>query len=168
MILVCLMPTQTQRRHQDWRSLQRRLSAALALCLMVFLQVAPGIAGAAAKGEWVEICSEFGVILKQVALNGDSLPEGENKNDVPCPLCAACAFCAALESEGILPEQHQARAGIGGRCSRALRALQNVAANPAQFWPDNRGPPLGTQHKQAHLRASPKASIQTVGGAFWA
>lgn len=151
------------RCHTRSRSLLRRLSAVFAVCALVFVQLLPGVAAATGTGEWVEICSESGIVLMQVDMGGDDAPDPQGL----CPDCAICAFCAALDTAGTLTES-LAGAPCSDSLERGALASMTVPANPAQFWSANRGPPLAAEHIiSTGALVLDKVSTQMIGGAPW-
>lgn len=165
MNLGCLMSVTTRELRHIRRTSLRRFSAVLALCALVIAQLLPGIAAASGTGEWVEICSESGVVLKQVELGGSDTPESDPQ--MPCPDCMACVFCAALDSAAVLSDPISA-AAIAARTQRGTMGSQDAPTNPAQFWPDNRGPPRAEEQiTSTGTRVLAKVSTLTIGGAPW-
>jgi len=127
---------------------------------MLVLQVAfPGAGQAAAGGEWIEICGEFGVVEIQVAA-GDS----EDKPD--CPKCSTCALCAAENGAGPV---NTLRSGFtrAAECAVLLPAGTAVQPNPAQYWHEGRGPPLVTKIESERAPSASVAATQTKGEAPW-
>ncbi|WP_241479076.1 hypothetical protein [Leisingera sp. ANG-M1] len=127
--------------------------------VMLVLQVAfPGAGQAAAGGEWIEICGEFGAVEIQ-------MPAGDG-GDQDCPKCSTCALCAAENGAGpagIVP----ASCGRAADCVVLLPDGTQVRPNPAQYWHDGRGPPLVNQkNSERALRAS-VAATQSKGEAPW-
>ncbi|MEW2912377.1 hypothetical protein [Leisingera sp. JC11] len=127
---------------------------------MLVLQVAfPGAGQAAAGGEWIEICGEFGVVEIQVAAEGS-----EEKQD--CPKCSTCALCAAENGAGPVSLQPS---GISraADCTVLLPAGTAVQPNPAQYWHDGRGPPLVTEIESERAFRASVAATQDKGEAPW-
>lgn len=127
---------------------------------MLVLQVAlPGAGQAAAGGEWIEICGEFGVVEIQVAA-GDS----EDKPD--CPKCSTCALCAAENGAGAV---NTLRSGISRAAEYAvlLPAGTAVQPNPAQYWHEGRGPPLAAEIEPERAPGASVAATQNKGEAPW-
>lgn len=139
-----------------------RFAAVVALCSLVFLQLFPLAASAAGNGEWIEICSDSGVVLVKVDLSGET--EDSNSHG-KCPDCAQCPFCALSGFEAVLaiqPAANHDSLKLGG----TFVASQRVMFNAAQFWPDNRGPPLaGKKTRQKRTFDSAKASLYRNGDA---
>lgn len=153
------------RRHTGCRGLLSRLSAVFALCALVMVQMLPGVAAAAGTGEWVEICSDSGVTLIQIEYDADG--SGTPTQHGPCKDCANCAFCGGLGAVGLLSEPLSVRVGFSSLDSDVPESYR-VAANPAQYWSANRGPPLVKEHDTstgALVRA--KVSTLVMGGAPW-
>lgn len=137
----------------------RRL-AGLCAVFMLVLQVAfPGAGQAAAGGEWIEICGEFGIVEIQVSDGGS----GERQD---CPKCSTCALCAAETGAGSVTFLHS---GIRQAADFAVLLPVGTALqpNPAQYWHVGRGPPLVTEiESECAFRAS-VAATQEKGEAPW-
>ena len=148
-----------------WRFTPRgwfsRLVAVLSVLCVISVQVSPVAASASGDGMWIEICSEFGVVMKQVDLSGD----GET-DESPCPACAQCPFCAIWDADAVPTVQGAAVQGFVLRCEPALGS-QTVIANPAQFWPDNRGPPTAEETARMPVHDVAKAPFSNPGGVPW-
>lgn len=143
----------------------RQVAVFLAVCALVFAQAMPVMAAATGEGEWVEICSESGIVLQKLELDGDDVP------DVPlsssCPDCVICASCAALDAVGTSDDALLTGTGYD-RLLKRVRASQHASENPARFWPENRGPPRTTEHSSdTGALVSVKVSTQMNGGAPW-
>ncbi|WP_259973663.1 hypothetical protein [Leisingera aquaemixtae] len=137
----------------------RRL-AGMCAAFMLVLQVAfPGAGQAAAGGEWIEICGEFGVVEMQVA--GD---DSEDTQD--CPKCSTCALCAAENGAGPVSVL---RSGLSraAECAVLLPAGTAVRPNPAQYWHDGRGPPLANKIEPERALGASMAATQNKGEAPW-
>ncbi|CUI01767.1 hypothetical protein PHA8399_03913 [Leisingera aquaemixtae] len=137
----------------------RRL-AGMCAAFMLVLQVAfPGAGQAAAGGEWIEICGEFGVVEMQVA--------GEDSEDTQdCPKCSTCALCAAESGAGPVSVL---RSGLSraAECAVLLPAGTAVRPNPAQYWHDGRGPPLANKIEPERALGASMAATQNKGEAPW-
>ena len=159
------MSLQNHRRHDGCPSLLCRLWAVLALCALVFVQMLPGVAVAAGAGEWVEICSDSGVVLIQVDF--DANDDGTPAQHEPCPDCANCAFCGGLGVVGLLGDALTTKISFSYLESDVPVSL-SVAANPAQYWSANRGPPLAKeQDNSTSALVLAKVSTLLMGGAPW-
>lgn len=137
-----------------------RMLAGLVTVVALVLQLWAPAAAQASDSTWVEICSEVGPVLIQMDLSDEPSDPG------PCPKCQDCALCAVadgLSGNPMLKPVFAAHmAAVNPVCPS-----QSVAPNPAQFWPDNRGPPVATQYIiERALRAS-IASNPNIGGALW-
>ncbi|WP_245595124.1 hypothetical protein [Leisingera daeponensis] len=137
----------------------RRL-AGMCAAFMLVLQVAfPGAGQAAAGGEWIEICGEFGVVEIQVA--GEASEETQD-----CPECGTCVLCAA--ETGAVPISHLP-SGITHAADTIVLLPAGAAAypNPAQFWHDGRGPPLANKIEPERAVGASMAATQNKGEAPW-
>lgn len=137
----------------------RRLAGLCAIFMLVLQVAFPGAGQAAAGGDWIEICGEFGVVEILVASEG-----GSEEQD--CPKCSTCPLCAAENGAGPVSIL---RSGISrvAECAVLLPAGTSVQPNPAQYWHDGRGPPLAIKiESERALRAS-VAATQSKGEAPW-
>ncbi len=135
-----------------------RLMAILALVLQL---VAPSLASAA-DGEWIEICSEYGIVLQQIDLVEGDLPSDSGYPD--CEDCTFCAFAAPLcPSSGVGFELSFASA------NQTSRSKAPEAAGAIRYqWPESRGPP--TRHIDNNAERNScvsQASTLIKGGALW-
>jgi hypothetical protein len=137
----------------------RRLAGICAVFMLVLQVALPGAGQAAAGGEWIEICGEFGAVEVQVA-GGDS----EDKQD--CPKCSTCVLCAAENGAGPVGLQPY---GItrAADCAVLLPAGTAVQPNPAQYWHEGRGPPLVTKIESVRALRASVAATQDKGEAPW-
>ncbi|SDI43756.1 hypothetical protein SAMN04488026_100313 [Aliiruegeria lutimaris] len=127
----------TQQRLQ--RS-KRKLLAVL-LCMLVVMQaMLPVPAAAYAGGDLVEICSESGVLVLRIDADGNVI----DPEDAPCPECDDCQLCANV-ALGDQPAQFRTIRETGHAVRPDWIATQPVKDNPAQFWADNRAPPLRSE-----------------------
>ncbi|WP_260006229.1 hypothetical protein [Leisingera sp. M527] len=137
----------------------RRLTGLCAIFMLVLQVAFPGAGQAAAGGDWIEICGEFGVVEIQIASEDSS----ESQD---CPKCSTCPLCAAENGAG---PASVLRSGISraADCGVLLPAGTAVQPNPAQYWHEGRGPPLVTEvDSERALRASVAATL-TKGEAPW-
>lgn len=131
---------------------KRRLASALCtvvwMILLVAQQLLPNLASAE-QGNWIEICSGEGAVWVEVQ---SETTEGEKD----CPDCATCAFCNLVTPEApFAPQSAALSTSMFSEVKSETR--QCFATNPAQDWPDNRGPP-----------ATPKNITVRAAGAFMA
>ena len=160
---VFRMSLVNQMRQLSGESVLRRLLAVLAVLALVMVQVLPSIAAASGAGEWVEICSDSGVVVVQMDLGGDPAP----KQHTTCPDCINCAFCGAVGPADVSADFVTVHFGFTPVEHDAI-VTQFVMANPAQFWRANRGPPLVAETKNG-TSALVLAKVSTLanGGAPW-
>lgn len=137
----------------------RRLAGMCAVFMLVLQIALPGAGQAAADGEWIVICGEFGAV--EIQLDPES---GGEQQD--CPKCGTCALCAAGNGAGpvnLLPSG-SSQAAV---CAVQLPAGETVQPNPAQYWHEGRGPPLPAKiESERALRASVAATL-IKGEAPW-
>lgn len=142
-------------------ALLRALCGGLAIFALVFQLLFP-VAAQANNSDWIEICAEQGPVMIQVDYSGD---QPEPVTD-PCPKCQACALCALAD---VADPSTLSRVDMHVAVGRddLSKAAQCLIVNPAQYWPDTRGPPVAPRNiTERALRAS-IASIQNIGGALW-
>ncbi len=133
--------------------------ALLGIALIVLQLLAPSLARAGG-GDWIEICSDGAAVWIQID------EDGEERESEPCPKCQNCTLCAigsfatlaTVPGFSLTPSLASARFSASAQCERH---------NPAQFWPDNRGPPPGTQDHMTHVLRVALASTPVTGGAPW-
>ena len=139
----------------------RAFASLVAVLSLVLQLVAPSLASAA-NGEWIEICSEYGIVLQQIELS-----DGDSSSDsglADCQDCTFCAFAAPLSpSAGPVFELTFASQGQAAR----LEAPQAAGALRYQ-WPESRGPPAlkVISPAERNSRVS-QAFTLTKGGALW-
>ncbi len=135
------------------------LRALLGICALVVQMLTPAAAHTANAGEWMVICGEDGPVLMQVSLSGDE--------PAPCPKCGKCEACQLVVSTGgILP------VALVSRFEPKVEAIHSlpessVGSNPAQFWHENRGPPLAHISLSDSARRLSHAVTPSKGGAPW-
>jgi hypothetical protein len=122
------------------------------------LQFAAPIASQAAGGEWIEICSEFGIVEIQVDTGGSP----DNATQPGCPECTLCASCTTGLAT---PQVSQAICFKTFTLRWTPGTDGSVTPNPAQFWPDNRGPPREKTNEVYHIGRKALMSIQWKGEA---
>ena len=123
----------TQRAGRRWRVLCG-WGCVLALLLQVILPTTAQASG----GIWIEICGEFGAEMVLMDVSGD---ETEPAKTAPCPDCGPCMLCAAT-APAVFPDFSVTRAPGDAVLARFRGHDADVPPNDAQFWPDNRGPPV--------------------------
>lgn len=146
--------------HAVWNRHALRLPGVVFGVLLLMMQVlAPAMAQASAGGEWVVICSELGPVEVRV-----SLDDGSPVNDTGCPECEACVLCVAGD-QVITPQVSHVSLFVVATLSLdwAENSVQSV--NPAQYWPDCRGPPLAKIILKTRTGHAPLASIHNTGEA---
>ena len=137
-----------------------RALAGLAGILLLLLQLLSPALASADEGVWMEICSEAGAVYVQVDLKEDA------GDTAPCPECASCVLCAVTGTgpQPVLPEMARPEFVQSG-----LVQARDVYKpyNPAQFWPDTRGPPAAPETESERAPRASMATIQRSGGALW-
>ncbi|MDP5219115.1 hypothetical protein Q5Y75_17995 [Ruegeria sp. 2205SS24-7] len=140
----------------------RRLNSAFALlgiALFVLQLLAPSLVRAGG-GEWIEICSDGAAVWIQID------EDGEERESEPCPKCQNCMLCAVgsfaplatVPGVSLTPAPASARLSVPAQCEHH---------NPAQFWPDNRGPPLESQNHMIRALRVVLDFTPVTGGARW-
>lgn len=135
------------------------LQAVLACCALVLQMVMPAAAQSASAGEWMVICGQDGPVLTQVFLTDDT--------PVPCPDCGDCTACQLLCGADDLPPNGAGLVAMISAQTGPVQFAAILAVNPAQFWYENRGPPLYQGlHRVSAFRA-PHAATPSKGAAPW-
>jgi len=142
----------------DWRC---RFASVLAMLALVVAQSAAFAAQAREGGVWIEICSEFGPVMAKVDLSGEA-----DADESECPDCATCPFCALPDLEVFTAAEAAAKRVQAARVLAALGA-QALIANPAQRWPDNRGPPFVQPRQRNGMRDVAEAPVIRDQGGPW-
>ncbi len=100
----------------------------------------PASAASHGDGDLIEICSEYGVSVVRI----DDTGNVTDPEDAPCPKCSDCPVCAII-AVGDMPTNTTAVTATTLGQRLLLRGAQPYKENPAQFWANNRGPPLRTE-----------------------
>ncbi|WP_206198075.1 DUF2946 family protein [Shimia sediminis] len=132
----------------------------MAVLSLMFQLLAPSLASAS-QGDWIEICSEYGTILKQVDLSKGERPPASGHTE--CEDCTFCAFAAPM-SPPIGPEFDLPNASLG----TGVRWAELIFVRELRHqWPASRGPPVWPQDKHA-MRGSRASTALTYiqGGAL--
>ncbi|WIY26075.1 DUF2946 family protein [Parasedimentitalea psychrophila] len=110
------------------------LRALIGICALALQMLAPITAHSENSGEWMVICGEDGAVLMQVQLSDDE--------PAACPICGDCKACQlGVSAGGILTPTLRSRDFPAIEVVHGMHG-GSVAPNPAQFWHENRGPPL--------------------------
>lgn len=143
----------------------RTFSGVVAILFLMLQLLAPSLASAA-KGDWLEICSEYGVVLMQVDVSdADGFAQGLiGSGTTDCKDCTFCAFAAPMgPSMGLEFELAHAFA------RQTTRWAEPAAPRSQRYqWPESRGPP--TQNTSINAERNSCASIASPykkGGAPW-
>lgn len=139
----------------------RRLTGLVAVLFLALQLLAPSLASAA-KGDWIEICSEYGITLVQIDLTeGESSP-GPQHTD--CEDCTFCAFAAPM-SPPIGPV-FELSADLARQSSRWAEPV--VLKMQRYQWPESRGPPAQTPNINAERNSCASEALTLIqGGAPW-
>lgn len=132
-------------------------SVVLGLMLVVQLLL-PNLTNAE-QGTWIEICSDEGAVWVEIQTE---TPTG----DEDCPDCATCAFCNLVAAEA-MPMPQTATLSPSKSTEVKSETRQCYALNPAQFWPENRGPPADPKNTTVPAAGASMASPQSNGAAPW-
>ena len=115
--------------------------------ILIMQLLLPGLGQAEAAENWIEICSEVGVVRI------DTIAETGNTQKKDCPDCGTCLMCLAQLTPSQVSAPTQTRAAyLTGASGQALSF--EVASNPAQFWHDGRGPPRKQQQNMTRARGA--------------
>lgn len=139
------------------RAVLRRAGAVVALLALLLQTFAPG-AAQAQDGMIAVICGAEGPV--EVRMNAD----GE-VDEAPCPECGTCPSCLLLSTPYALPSS-SAPFGLKFAAASLQSPGSPRSENPAQFWPENRGPPLFTQ-VESGFACRAFLSSEICGGQPW-
>ena len=139
----------------------RAFTGSVAIVFLMLQLLAPSLASAA-RGDWIEICSEYGITLMQVDLSDGESPSG-NKH-VDCENCTFCALAAPMSPPTGLEFELSATF-----VRQAIRWAEPVDVLAQRYeWPESRGPPAWTQENNAERNScASEASTLQKGGAPW-
>jgi len=129
----------------------RALASAFGIMLLILQLLAPAVGQAAVGQQWVEICGESGAELVQLDLAGE-IPANPH---APCKICSDCVLCGAANTAATPSPTSFGLSRAMLRSVSYLHPQPDVAANAAQFWPDNRGPPRATPNIYQTANPSP-------------
>ncbi|MDO6520366.1 hypothetical protein Q4578_02150 [Shimia thalassica] len=132
----------------------------VATVLLFVLQMALPSLAHAAKGEWIEICSEYGISMVQIEVDETGTPQ-EN----PCPECEDCVCSAAADVSPFLNSAmgaaHWVALGAGAKA-----APFDILSPNRKIRPETRGPPTAPNSITARAPRVFKASFPSKGGAL--
>lgn len=135
------------------------LRALIGICALALQMLAPIAAHAENAGQWMVICGEDGPVLMQVHLSGDE--------PARCPECDDCKTCQLVVSTGGISPPTLGSYGLPAIKDLPAHHQANAAPNPAQFWHEDRGPPLlHTIFSDSAWRLSHAVTL-SQGGAPW-
>lgn len=136
-----------------------RLMVGLVSALFLSLQViAPNIGQAAEGGDWMEICSEFGVIEIQI-----NAPQEDGSE---CTECDTCVMCS-VQGPSTLEDDFSALKLASSKTLIFRTDSHVVRTNPAQFWHVSRGPPDLNKIAMARVFGASVVTTQNKEVALW-
>lgn len=137
-----LPPNRQQNRTMSKQRLRLAfLGVLIVSAILHSVSPAPGLAHEA--GELIQICGEFGVSEIRIDADGNEIDD----QAPPCARCGDCPLCVVVAEFG--PTDDFAwQVQSGERRLNRARANGFHVQNPAQFWADNRGPPLRSEKAQ--------------------
>lgn len=140
----------------------RRAVSMVSVFFLILQLVAPSLANAA-NGEWIEICSEYGVEVLQIDLSQEDIGSSESRTD--CKDCTFCAFSAPMEPPA--GPQYLLTVSEPQQLDRWVE-FQHILAD-RHIWPESRGPPTQKNHSNNTERDFPVSLALTPnkGGALW-
>jgi len=137
----------------------KRLRALMGICALILQMLAPVAAHSANSGEWMVICGADGPVLMQVQLSDDA--------PAPCPKCDDCKACQLSVSVGGVLSAPLTLRDLLAMTAEHRPLGVSIAANPAQFWHENRGPPLVQSLISDSLFRLSHAATLSQGDAPW-
>lgn len=135
------------------------VKALVASCALLLQLVLPVGSHPANAGEWMVICGSEGPALVQVQL--------ADEDQETCPMCDSCQMCGEFNSTNALLSGTGVPADLSHSSNKTVICNDVVGANPAQFWPASRGPPLAQVFTVGLFSQRPNAATPNKGGASW-
>lgn len=140
------------------RAALQRAGTVVALLALLLQTFAPG-AAQAQDGMIAVICGADGPVEVRMTADGEV-------DEAPCPECGDCPSCLLLSAPFVLPSSSAPFGSQYAAVASPRSPDSPNSENPAQFWPENRGPPLSTIVKSGFAcRASLSSEIS--GGQPW-
>ncbi|TDK44487.1 DUF2946 family protein [Antarcticimicrobium luteum] len=156
-----LVSATAPRRRRD----ARPVAALLGVVALILQLLAPGLARAS-QTDWMEICSEQGVVVVPMDIGG-----GQDRPQPATPggSCDCCGFCVTCGGAlAAIPPYPVSVATPHGLPRTAIRPeAQTDHATPRAVWPSPRGPPPAPENPTDRAPVASKASILNKGGALW-
>lgn len=173
------------------RCLLRAPGAVLGIFLLILQALMPIEGQAATNTVWIEICGDYGPVTIQVTADGNALAQPEanlpaeyqaystepSTIQVPanspaqapthapdCPECDVCALCSIGDATMVSRASHFALY-VTTDLSSCGHGSRHIVRNPAQFWPDSRGPPREKDIFTTRMAHQGLASIPKTGEA---
>jgi|GEM_PF-3268126 len=137
----------------------------LGIFALILQLLAPGLARAS-QADWMEICSDQGVVVVRMDFGDEQAPQS------PAPSggkCECCAFCPAHGGTGaaVPPNPVSLTLAYGAAHAATLPDVKADRAVPRAVWPSPRGPPSAPENMTDRAPVASKASIPNKGGALW-
>lgn len=121
---------------------QRGVFAYVIVALFALQMVLPAIACASVQqGNWIVICAENGPESVQVDSMGQPISAPQDQQ-TPCANCDTCPDCNFVTASFVQPFD-QINSKFVMQTAQAAALQIDPINNPAQFWGQTRGPPIG-------------------------
>lgn len=141
------------------------VAATLGIFALILQLLAPGLARAS-QADWMEICSDQGVVVVRMDFGNEEERQSPVSPDGACDCCAFCLTCNGVGA-AVPPTPVAVTLVHGAPRAAALPDAQTGHAVPRAVWPSPRGPPSAPENKTDRAPVASKASIPNKGGALW-
>ncbi|GAA6201311.1 DUF2946 family protein [Aquicoccus sp. SU-CL01552] len=141
------------------------VAAILGVFALILQLLAPGLARAS-QTDWMEICSDQGVVVVPMNFGDDEAPQSPRAPDGPCE---CCGFCLAYSGPAAAVPPNSVSLTLVHGVARAatLPEAQTDRAVPRAVWPSPRGPPSAPKNMTDRAPVASDASTPNKGGALW-
>jgi len=141
------------------------VAAMLGVLALILQLLAPGLARAS-QTDWMEICSDQGVVVVPMNIGDEEAPPSPRAPDGPCDCCGSClAYGGAAAA--VPPNPVSLTLVQGAARAATLPDAQTDRAVSRAVWPSPRGPPSAPKNMTDRAPVASKASTPNKGGALW-
>lgn len=143
-----------------------RSAVAFMAVLALTLQLIGVNAARASSGNWIEICSDFGVSYVQMDSDGNAIAKsGSPDENTDCPDCADCVNCA-MASFDLLDAKGAQELQLEMQAMQVSFGPQFAGLRSKHAWPETRGPPAAKNEKAERALCAIMADFLFNGGAL--
>lgn len=141
------------------------VAAMLGILALILQLLAPSLARAS-QTDWMEICSDQGVVVVPMDFGEERAPQSPRAPDGPCD---CCGFCLAYggTAAAVPPNPVSLTLAYGVARSATLPDAQTGRAVLCAVWPSPRGPPSAPKNMTDRAPVASKATTPNKGGALW-